>query len=157
MIFKTVNATIEKGSYDIIIKNIDLASHHWGNEKRIAEYLDVVENLLFDKDTFNRQIVLHAIKLAKANHRVMDVKFYRIPEENRLILLATTAVPKFKEFDTFSREMTINFKKEKFAFSIIELLDKEAEEIKKGEKAVPANWQFDEQLTDRFNKLKEYA
>jgi hypothetical protein len=157
MIFKTVNAKIEKHAYDIVIKNIDLASHHWGNEKRIYEYLDTIETLLLEKETFNRKIVLHAIKLKKDNHRILDVKFYRIPEENRLILLATTAVPKFKEFDTFSREMGIYFKREPFAFSIIELLDKEAEEIKKGEKAIPTNWQLDEQLTDRFNKLKEYA
>lgn len=157
MIFKTINSKIEKHAYDIVIKNIDLASHHWGNEKRIADYLDTVETLFLEKDTFNRKIVLHAIKLMKENHRIMDVKFYRIPEENRLILLATTAVPKFKEFETFSREMSIYFKKQPFAFSIIELLDNEAEEIKKGEKALPGNWQLDEQLTDRFNKLKEYA
>lgn len=157
MIFKTVNSKIEKNSYDIVIKNIDLASHHWGNEKRIAEYLDTIENLFFDKDTFDRKIVLHAIKLMKDNHRILDVKFYRVPEENHLILLATTAVPKFKEFDLFSREMSIHLKKEKFAFSIIELLEKEAEEIKEGKKTIPANWQFDERLTDRINKLKEYA
>jgi ubiquinone/menaquinone biosynthesis C-methylase UbiE len=157
MIFKTINAKIEKGSYDIVIKNIDLASHHWGNEKKIAEYLDMVENLLFEKDTFDRKIVLHAIRLMKENHRVLDVKFYRIPEENKLILLATTAVHAFKPFDTFSREMSITFKKEKFSFAIIELLEKEAEEIKKGDKVIPDSWQFEERLTDRFNKLKDYA
>jgi len=157
MIFKTVNTKLEKTSYEIDIKNIDLASHHWGSEKRIFEYLDQVENFLFEKDTFNKKIVLHAIKLMKDNHRILDIKFYRIPEENRLILLATTAVHAFKPFETFSREMSITFKKEKFAFAIIELLEKEAEDIKNGEKAIPANWQLDEQLTDRFNKLKEYA
>jgi hypothetical protein len=157
MIFKTVNSTINKTAYDINIKNIDLASHHWGSERHIAAYLDEVETLWLNKETFNKAIVLHAIGLMKANHRVQDVKFYRIPEENKLILLATSAVGKMKDFETFSREMGITLKKEKFAFSVIEILEKEAEEIKAGTKTVPANWVFEEKLTDKVNKLKSYA
>ena len=157
MIFKTVNSSINKTTYEINIKNIDLAAHHWGSEKHIAAYLDEVETLYFNKETFDKKIVLHAISLMKANHRVLDVKFYRIPEENKLILLTTSAVGKMKDFEMFSREMGITLKREKFAFSIVEILEKEAEEIKAGTKTVPANWVFEEKLTDRLNKLKAYA
>ena len=156
MIFKTVNSKIKKTAYDIDIKNIDLANGHWGSEKKIAAYLDIVENFLYEKDSFDRNMVLHALKLMKENRRIKDLAFYTIPEENKLILLATTEVNKFKEFDTFSREMTIAFKKDKFTFSIVELLYKEADEIKAGTKKLPENWRLEERMTDRINKLKHY-
>ena len=156
MIFKTVNSKLEKTSYDIEIKNIDLATGHWGSEKRMQEFLDIVENFTYDKETLDKNIVLHALKLLKANIRIKDVKFYRIPEENKIILMAVTHVGKFKDFPTFSREMSITFKKDKFAFSIVEVLDEEFELVKKGEKTIPENWKFDEHLTDRINKLKHY-
>jgi hypothetical protein len=157
MIFKTVNAKIEKTAYDIDIKNIDLATGHWGSEKKIVDFLDTVENFTYDKETLNKNLILHALKFMKGNLRVKDVKFYRIPEENKIVLLAITNVPKFKEFETLSREMTISFKKDRFAFSIVELLSEELEEIKEGKKALPESWKADDQLTDRFNKLKHYA
>lgn len=157
MIFKTVNTKIEKTTYDIEIKNIDLASGHWGSEKKVAEFLDTVENFTYDKESLDKNIVLHALKLMKANPRVKDMAFYRIPAENKIILLAITHVPKFKEFDTFSREMSITFKRDKFAFSVVEVLDQENELIKKGEKKIPETWVLDEPLTNRYNKLKFYA
>ena len=156
MIFKTVNTKIEKTAYEINIKNIDLATGHWGSEQKIAEYLDNIETFSYDKDSYNKNIILHALKLMKGNVRVKDIKFYRIPEENKLILLVISNVAKFKDFNIFSREMSITFKKDKLAFAIIEILNDEAEQIKKGEKSIPENWKFDEQLTDRFNKLKHY-
>lgn len=157
MIFKTVNSKLEKTAYTTEIKNINLATYHWGSEKNIQSYLDEVENFLYNKETFNKNIILHAIKLMKGNHRVLDAKFYRIPEENKLILLTTTAVQKFKEVETFAREMNIQFKREKFSFAIVELLEKEAEEIKAGTKTIPANWVLDEPLTSRLDKMKHYA
>jgi len=157
MIFKTVNTKIEKSTYDIEIKNIDLAPQHWGSEKAIVNYLDTVENFTYDKETLNKNLVLHALHLLSDNVRIKDMKFYRIPEENRVILFVVSNIGNFKDFEMFSREMSINFKKDKFAFSIIEILMKENELIKKGEKTIPANWVLDEQLTDRMNKLKEYA
>jgi|SRR5271170_4704653 len=157
MIFKTVNANLDKASYNAEIKNIDLAPGHWGNEKKMFDYLDSVETFSYDKESFNKNIVLHALKLMKDNVRVKDVVFYRIPEENKLILMAVTDVAKFKDFDLFSREMSITFKREKFVFSIIEILDDENALIKKGEKKIPENWVLDEILTNRFSKLKYYV
>lgn len=156
MIFKTVNATINKTAYDIDIKNIDLSSGHWGSEKQIAAYLDPIETFLYNKETFDKNLMLHTAKIVKENRRISSIAFYRIPEENKLIMLATTEVARFKDFGTFSREMTINFKKEKFVFSIVELLYKEAEEVKAGTKKLPETWQLDEALTSRFTKLKDY-
>lgn len=156
MIFKTVNAKIEKRAYDIELKNIDLASGHWGSEKKMADYLDTIENFTYDKEAMNKNLVLHALKLMKENYRIKDMKFYRIPEENKIILLAVTNVGKFKDFEMFSREMSITFKGEKFAFAIVELLVQEYELITKGEKTIPETWKLDDQLTDRFNKLKHY-
>lgn len=156
MIFRTINHKIEKKSYDIELKNIDMASGHWGNEKTMTSYLDEIESFAYDKETFDKNLVIHALKLLKHNVRIEDVKFYRIPEENKIILCAVTDVPKFKEFDTFTREMSILLKREKLSFSIVEVLHDENELIKKGEKIIPENWKFDEKLTARFEKLKHY-
>lgn len=155
-IFKTVNHKIEKSSYDIDIKNIDLASGHWGSADKMASFLDVVENFTYDKDNMSKNIVLHALKLVDSNPRINTVMFYRIPDENKIILVAITDVGKFKDFDTFSREMSITFKKDKFAFSIVEVLNEEYKDIKTGEKSFPETWKLDEQMTSRFNKLKHY-
>jgi exoribonuclease II len=156
MIFKTVNSSIEKTQYKIDIKNIDLASEHWGSEKQVCDWLDYIETLSYDKDTFDKNIVLHAIDLMKGNRRVKDMVFYRIPEEGKIILLAITEVKKFKEVNAFDREMGIIFKKQKFAFSIVELLEDEDKEVQAGTKSIPKNWVIDQKLTDRFNKLKDY-
>jgi hypothetical protein len=156
MIFKTVNSKLEKSMYDIEIKNIDLALGHWGSEKKIQDFLDIVENYTYDKETLNKNIVLHSLSLLRDNIRIKEMKFYRIPEENKIVLLAVTHVAKMKDFPMFSREMSITFKKEKFAFSIVEILDEEFELIKKGEKTIPENWKYDELLTERFDKLKTY-
>lgn len=156
MIFKTVNSKLEKASYDIEIKNIDLANGHWGSEKKIQEFLDQIEVFSYDKEKLDKNLVLHALRLIKGNIRIKELKFYRIPEENKIILMAVTNVPKFKDFSAFSREMSITFKKDKFAFSIVEVLSEEFDLIKKGEQAMPENWKIDEHLTDRINKLKHY-
>lgn len=156
MIFKTINNTISKSAYDINIKNIDLASEHWGSEKKMTDYLDTVENFTYEKETLNKNLVLHALKLYKDNIRIKDIKIYRIEEENKMILLVSSEIGKMKDFETFSREMSITFKKDKFAFSIIEILPHDVEQIKKGEKTIPANWKFDERLTGKLNVLKNY-
>lgn len=157
MIFKTVNSTLEKTAYNIDIKNIDLAPEHWGSEKQIFSFLDEIENFMYNKETFDKNLILHSIKLLKNNIRVEDAKFYRIPEENKLILAVFTAVSNFKNFDSFSREMSISFKREKFSFSIIEIIKEETKKIKTGELIIPETWKLDEKLTDRMIKLKEYV
>jgi hypothetical protein len=156
MIFKTVNAKVEKTSYDIVLKNIDLASGHWGSERDIITYLDEIENFLYVKEDFNKKIILHTLKMLKSNIRIKSAEFYRIPEENKLICYVISNVGKFKDFDLFSREMNISFKKEKFSFSIIEMVKEDDDKIKKEGIALPGGWQKDEYLTDRLNKLKEY-
>lgn len=156
MIFKTINAKLEKSSYNAEIKNIDLASGHWGSEKKVFEYLDEIETFSYDKSSFDKKLVLHALKLLKENPRISDMKFYRVPEENRIILLCSTKVTKFKDVDIFQREMAIALKRDKLSFSIIEILPEESEQLKKGEKTIPESWKLDEQMTDRLNKLKHY-
>lgn len=157
-LFKTINTTINKPSYDISIKNIDASNIHWGSEKSIISALDEIENLYIDKENFNKKIVLFALDMKKYNQRIEDIKFYRIPEQNKLIILAITNVKKFKDVVPFKREMNITLKKQgNFSFSIIELLEDENKALKKEEKGVPENWQLDEALTARFNKLKGYS
>lgn len=152
-VFKTANLEIEKKSYKITIKNINLSADHWGSEKDIISYLDDVESLTFDKDSFNRNILKHALRLTKYTPRLLDLKFYR--EENRLILLATTAVRIFKPVDILSREMSISFADSKFTFSIIELLEDEVKEMKEKKIELPANWKLDDYLNDRYAMMKE--
>lgn len=157
MIFKTVNLNIEKAAYDINIKNIDLAQGHWHSEGRMVDFLDGLEVLVYEKDTIDKKLVLNALQLKKDNLRIKDMKFYRIPEEHRIVLFVVSNIAKFKEPEIFTREMSITLKRHKFAFSIIEVLVEENELIKKGEKTIPANWVLDETLTARWQKLKEYA
>jgi hypothetical protein len=155
-VFHTANEKIEKPSYDIEIKNIDLSSGHWGSEKEIVSWLDEIENFLYNKDTLNKQIILHTLKLLKNNIRIKNIEFYRIPEENKLILLTMTEVKKMKNPEIFTREMSIVFKKEKFAVSIIEIIKADFDLIKKGDKTIPINWILDEKLTSKIKLLKEY-
>lgn len=153
-VFKTLNSTIEKSAYTIKIANIDASAYHWGSEKQIACYLDEVENFLYDKENFDKNMILHAIELVKSNTRIQDLKFYSIPENNEMLLLATTNVRKFKETDPFSRKISIEFKKHKFVFSIIEVLE---EEKKQKDFAIPSNWKLEEKLQRRFSLMNNYA
>lgn len=156
MIFRTVNDTYEKPSYKIEIKNIDMAGWHWSSEKEMYSWFDEIENFLHDKDTFNKQLVLHILALLKAFHRIKDIKIYRIPAENKIILLVMSEVGKFKSPELFTREMSIVFKREKFALSIIEIVKQEFEAWKKAEGKVPEGWELDEKMTDKIKMLKEY-
>jgi len=155
-IFRTINTSIEKPAYNITIANMDCSTDHWGNEKQIFDGLSSTELFFYDQENLNKNWVLLALKIIKANPRIKDLKFYRIKEENKLILLAISEVPKFKEVELFKREMLIDFKKIGSKFSIIEVLSKEIEDWQKEGKTVHENWVLDEYLTDRFNKLKGY-
>jgi hypothetical protein len=157
MIFKTVNSKIEKTAYDITIKNIDLSGGHWGSEKEIINYLDEIDSFSYDEATFTKNIILHALRLKKENFRIKNLEFYRIPEENKLIILATTMVARMKEVPPFEREFNIQLKRNsKLCFSIIELLEIDRKDLEKDGKGVPANWIVDEYLTTRYGRLKEY-
>jgi hypothetical protein len=156
-IYKTINAELNKSAYTIKISNIDASSNHWGMEKQIYDGLSSIEPYLYDKESFNKNMVLFALKAAKANNRIEDVKFYRIPDENKIILLAITDVRKMKDVELFKREMNITFKKDNFSFSIIELLKKELEDLQANNQSFPSNWQIDQYLTDRFLKLRDYV
>lgn len=152
MIFKTLNNKIEKSSSIITFANIDLSSGHWGSEKEMLNFLDNIETLSYNKDSLNKNLVLQALKLKKANHRIEEMKFYRIPEENKIILLVVSDIGKMHNFEVFSREMNISLKRDKFSFSIVEVLKEEFKDIQ-----IPEKWKLDEPLTDRFAKLKDYV
>ena len=156
MIFKTVNATIEKKAYNVYIKNIDLAMGHWWGEKEIVNFFDEIETLLHNEDDFQKNFTMLVCDLVKYNRRIEDLKFFDVPEENRVVVCAFTKVKKFKEFDTFSREMSGFFKHQKKTFSIVEIIFEEWEEIKKGEKKFPENWKPNEYMQSKFDKLKDF-
>lgn len=155
-VFKTLNATIEKPSYTIDIKNIDHSDNHWGPEKRIMEYFDSIDTFLYQPDKLNKNIITHVLKLLKSNPRIEDIKFYKIPEENKLILLVYSDVREFNKYEIFSKEISAKFKKDNFKFSIIEILKSDMEELKAGAKTIPEHWKLDEELTNRLNKYKYY-
>jgi hypothetical protein len=154
-VFKTINLTIEKKAYILKIQNIDLAGDHWGSEKDIVSYLDDVEAFTFDKPNFDRAILKHVLALKKYTPRATAIKFFRIPEENKLIVLVYTKVPRFKKVDILSREMSISFSDSGITFAVVELLEEEEKEMKEKKIALPANWQPDEYLNDRFNMMQE--
>lgn len=155
IIFHSVNKKIEKPSYDIEIKNINISGEHWGSEKSIVSFLEEIEGMLYDKENFQKNMVLHTLSLYN-NPRTQNLVFYTIPEENKIILLSTNQMRAFKEDEFLSREISIVFKKQKFAFSIIEIVEKEEKEITEGKKIIPTAWVFDEYMNKRINKLKHY-
>jgi len=154
VIFKTVNHKVEKPSYNINIANIDMAGGHWNSEKYICDFFDAIENFLYEPESLDRNLILHSLKLLKDNKRIDDMKFYRLPAENKLILLVSTDTLKFKEVPVFEREMSISFKRDKFIFSIVELIGDDCKLLKDKEKSIPISWEFDEKLTGKLNKLK---
>jgi hypothetical protein len=154
-IFRSVNNKIEKPAYDISIKNINISGEHWGSEKMIISFLEEIEGMLYNKEDFQKNMVLHTLYLYN-NPRTKNLVFYTIPEENKVILLSTNEIRAFKEDEFLSREISIVFKKQKFAFSIIEIIEKEEKEITEGKKTIPTNWVFDEYMNARINKLKHY-
>jgi|ERR1019366_562709 hypothetical protein len=155
IIFKTADVKIEKPAYDITVKNVNISGEHWGSEKFIVSFLEEIEGMLYNKEDFQKNMVLHTLSLYN-NPRTTNLVFYTIPEENKTILLSTNQIKNFKDVDFLSREISIVFKKQKFAFSIIEILEKEEKEINEGKKAIPVNWIFDEYMNKRINKLKHY-
>jgi len=154
-VFKTVNVEIEKRAYTLKIQNIDLAGDHWGSEKDIVSYLDEVESFTYNKDTFDKSILKHVLALKKYTPRATAIKFFRIPEENKLLVLVSTKVPRFKKVELLSREMSISFSDSKITFAIIELLEEEEKEMKDKKMTLPANWVADDYLNDRFVLMSE--
>lgn len=153
-VFKTLNSTIEKSAYTIKIANIDACGNHWGSEKQIASALDDIENYRLDKENFDKNMLLFAIAVKNSNPRITKLQFYTIPEEDKLIFLATTDVRKFHDAPLFSREISISFKREKFSFALIEVLE---EEKKQEGFAIPPNWKPEERMQKRFGIMANYA
>jgi hypothetical protein len=159
IVFKTLNSTIEKYAYNLSINNIAVSSDHWGSEKNIAGFFDEIENILNERDqnSFNKKILLHALELKKYSPRVIDMTFYRIPEQNKIIILSITDIKKFQDIEPFKREINMSFKfGGKFQLSVIEVLETEQKEMKEKNISVPSDWEYDDYLNDRFQKLKEY-
>src|SRR5271166_5860566 len=156
MIFKTISSKLEKPNYDISINNIDCAYGHWGDENKIIAHMSKVEDFIYDSDKLDENVLSHCLGLVKANRRIKNIRFFRIPDENKIICLALSEVHRFKKPEILSREMNITFKKKKFSFSIIELLEDEEKEMKKDGKAMPDSWQSDEKLNKRFDMLKNF-
>lgn len=150
MIFKHIeNSTTEKSNYTISIKNIDVSQGHWGSEKSIIAGLSELETVYYDKSNFEKNILGLALDVLKYNERVRETTFYRIPEENKIVMFVISEIKKFKDAPLFEREMSFSLKKEKFAFSIVEVQEKEWKEGT----ATPEKWQIDKELTRKFNKL----
>jgi hypothetical protein len=151
MIFKTVNSTIEKPSYVITIQNIDLAQDHWGSEKNILRFLDEVETLYYDRENFERNLIRHCMTILEYNIRVDEMRFY-----NTKTGLALVCVSDRRNFDPttpwLSRRMEINLKKERFTFSVVEMLKKEIEDSQ-----VPGTWIENAEMNERINRLKSFV
>jgi acyl-CoA synthetase (AMP-forming)/AMP-acid ligase II len=155
-VFKTNNFNVEKTYYTLAAKNIEISSDHWGSEKYITAFFDEVENFLYHPDDFNKKIISHSLNLLKSNRRIKEAAFYRIPDKNQLILAVITEVRKLHDFETFSREITAFYKKNKFSFSIVEIVEEDDKLIKDGKQKIPSDWIFDEKMTDKLDTLKDY-
>ena len=157
MVFKTSQTKIEKPAYTIEFKNTNMADGHWTSEKRMVTFLEEIEVFLYDKDTFNKKIIIHSLNMIKKNLRVEKIEFYNEKDKNKLIMLAYTNVGKIKEFEPFTREMSISFRKDQFEFSIVEVVAEEVKVLEEKKISLPENWVVNEYLTDRYAKMREYA
>jgi hypothetical protein len=153
-LFKPLNSTLEKSNYTLTIKNQNISNDHWGSEKNIISFFDEIDGLLYEKDTFDKKIVRHATDLAKHNMRWQEMQFYRIPEENKLVVLAVAEIKKFEDSETFSREININFKRHRFSFSIVEIYPEDWKEIQAGTKKIPENWKLDEAMSKKLTTFR---
>lgn len=154
-VFTTANFEIEKKYYKLSVKNIEISSDHWKNEKFIIAFFDEIENLLYKPEEFDKKIISHSLNLLKSNRRIKEAAFYRIQDKNQLILAVITEVKKLHNFEIFSREITTTYKRGNFSFSIIEIVEEDDNLIKKSEKKIPETWVFDEKMTTKLNTLKE--
>lgn len=151
MIFRTANQKIEKPSYTITIENIDFASGHWGAEKYIIEFLDHIETLYYGKETFRRNLIRHCMSILEYNLRVEDMRFY--DTEQGLALVVVSDRRNFDEkVSWLTRKMEINLKRERFVFSIFEMLKTEVETSK-----VPETWKENTEMNNRINKLRNFV
>jgi hypothetical protein len=156
MIFETINSTLTKPSFTITIANIDSARYHWGGEKSIQNNLTSIEDFLYEPDLFDDRLMNFACSLIHANTRVRSLSFYRIPAENRLIILAKTDVARLKQPEILSREMSIKFHKHNFTLSVIELLESEEKKMQETGRKLPENWVADDTLNNRYRKLTAF-
>lgn len=155
MIFKPLTTTIEKNAYTISIQNMDVSSGHWGNEKDIAGFLEEVEMLYYDRESFEKNLIKHCTAILKYNIRTEDIAFYR--DGRNIVLLTIVDRRSFGEIEFLSRKLEINLKKEGFIFSIIELLKPENEEVKAGTKKLPETWVLDEELNRKLNRYRNFV
>jgi hypothetical protein len=154
-LFKPLNSTVEKSNYTITIKNQNISNEHWGSEANIVKYLDEIDTFLYDKETSDKRIVKHATELAKYNMRFQEMEFFRVPEENKLILFVVVDAKKFEDNDPFTREINISFKRHnKFSFSIVEIYPDDLKAIKEGTKTFPATWQKDEAMSNKLTTFR---
>jgi hypothetical protein len=154
-VFRTLNTKIEKSAYDITIQNLDVSSNHWGNEKDIIPFLEEIELLSYDRETFNKKLIRHCLGILEYNLRTEDMFFYK--NGRNIVLLTIVDRRSFGDVEFLSRKLEINLKKQGFSFSMIELLKPEYEEVKKGTKALPETWILDEDLNKYLSKMKNFV
>lgn len=155
-VFRCLNSKVEKPSFTIDIKNIDVCAGHWNSEKEIVEFLTEIENLSYEMETIDRNIVKMILDILLNFSKIEDVKFFRIPAENKLICFVVSDMRKFrKEEDLFAREFGIALKRNSnFAFSVVDMVKEDYKEVIKGTKIFPNNWELDEKMTNKLAKMR---
>lgn len=153
-IFQSISSEIDKPDYKIKIANFEVSNDHFGSEHQIYQLMGKIEEYLYSSFNVEDDILLFALELAKTNRRIVDGGFYR--DGKKLIFLITTKNTNFKNPKIGTREINIAFKKKALSFSIIEIVEEEAEEVKGGKKKLPSKWKFEEKLTTRYNKFKHF-
>lgn len=154
MIFKPLNTKIEKNAYDITIQNLDIAMGHWGTEKSLIKFLDEIETISYDRDSFEKNLAKHCMLILASNIRTEDMKFYK--DGKNIILLTIANRRSFAETEWLSRKINLDLKKSGFSFTIIEILKPEYKELQEGKKVLPETWILDTDLNKRVEQLKNF-
>lgn len=154
MIFKPLNATVEKKAYTVRIQNMDVANGHWGTEKSIVSWLEEIDGLSYDRERFSRNLVKHSLDILNYNIRVDDMTFYSC--KNQIILLEVADRRSFIDVDFLSRKIEIELKNQNLTFSVVEILKPEQKELLEGKKILPKEWIIDNELNDLLGKLKNF-
>jgi hypothetical protein len=155
MIFKTFNHTNNSNNKEINVKDISYSTGHWHSEKVILNYLDKFEEMAYDKENLNRNLIKFCVAFLDHNPRVSDILCFN--KENQTILCCISNVRNITDSEAFTRQASVNLPKQNLSLSLVEISDKEYEKIKNKELNFPDGWVLNETLTKKIDLMKSFV
>lgn len=150
--FSTLTKTSSTPSLDVAVDQLEVDSNHWHSFNYIVNLAEELELLFIKFDRFveaEKDLINFLLVFNKANPRITELKFFKAPCAQ--VCVCVSDIPTFKKDHFLQREINIDFKKQKklFVFN-----DVTTEEWNSREKKLPISWQFNEGLSNKYNKYK---